>query len=168
MSQPTPSLPITTSQTIGPFPHEGWRWAFDAHDDTRAVQIRGRVVDGAGAPVDDALIEAWVPGATAGTVLPGLPGLFRTHAAEGGAFRLSLPKHGVAGEPAAYVTIFARGLTKHQFTAVFLADQADAPLLAQVPAERRATLVAKPGEGGGHVWDVFLQGPSETVFFDYS
>jgi protocatechuate 3,4-dioxygenase alpha subunit len=168
MPQATPSQPITTSQTIGPFPHEGWRWAFDAHDDARPVQIRGRVVDGAGQPVDDALIEAWVPGATTGEVLPGLPGLFRTHAVEDGAFRLSLPRHGVAGEPAAYVTVFARGLTKHQFTAVFIGDEVDPPLLAQVPAERRATLQARPADGGGFTWDLHLQGPDETVFFDFS
>lgn len=167
MNAPVPTPGLTASQTIGPFPHEGWRWAFDPHDDARPVQIRGRVFDGAGDPVDDAVLEAWVPGATSGTVLPGLPGLFRTHAGEGGSFRLCLPRHGVAGEPAAYVTVFARGLTVHQFTAVFLGDELDPPLLAQVPEARRATVQARPADGGGFTWDLHLQGPDETVFFDF-
>jgi protocatechuate 3,4-dioxygenase beta subunit len=47
-----------------------------------------------------------------------------------------------AGKPVAYVTVFARGLVKHQFTAVFLEDDpalAQSALLEQVPADRRHT-----------------------------
>lgn len=168
MSQTTSTLPITSSQTIGPFPHEGWRWAFDVGSETRPVQIAGRVFDGDGQPVSDAVLEAWLPGGAAGAALPGLPGLYRTHTADDGSFRLSLPHHGMANEPACYLTVFARGLLNHQFSAVFLADDTDSPLLRQVPAERRSTLVARPGEAGVHAWDLHLQGPSETVFFDFS
>ena len=168
MPPTTPPLPITSSQTIGPFPHEGWRWAFDAGSPERPVQIAGRVLDGDGQPVSDAVLEAWVPGAAAGAPTPGLPGLYRTHTGDDGRFRLSLPHHGLAHEPACYLVVFARGLLKHQFSAVFLAHDAEAPLLHQVPAERRATLVARPADGGAHAWDLHLQGPAETVFFDFT
>jgi protocatechuate 3,4-dioxygenase alpha subunit len=84
-----------------------------------------------------------------------------------------LPRAALAGDgtPLAYVTLFARGLLKHQFCAVFLEDDpglGDSALLRQVPAERRATLVAKrtdtPDE---YRWDLWLQSARETVFFDY-
>ncbi|MET0350483.1 MAG: protocatechuate 3,4-dioxygenase [Rhizobacter sp.] len=168
MSQPTPAQPITTSQTIGPFPHEGWRWAFDAGRQDLPVQVTGRVFDGDGNPVSDAVLEAWLPGTAAGFALEGLPGLYRTHTQDDGTFRFSLPSHGVAGEPDFYLVVFARGLVKHQFSAVYLKDNPDAPLLKQVPAERRATLIAKPGPDGTFQWDLHLQGPAETVFFDFT
>ena len=159
-------MTITTSQTIGPFPHEGWRWAFDEAS-AGSLRITGRVFDGAGEPVVDAILEAWAPGAPG--PVDGLPGLRRVPTNEHGEFTLALPARPAPGEPAAYVTLFARGVLKHQFTAVFLADDAalpDSALLAQVDTERRATLIAQPASGG-HRWDVHLQGPQETVFFDY-
>ena len=164
--------PITTAQTIGPFPHEGWRWAFESAAPQagmgQAVSIVGTVFDGAGEPVGDAMLEAWSPAAAEAEATQPMPGFRRVPSDERGEFRFELPRAG-AGAPLAYVTLFARGLLKHQFSAVFLEDAAaDAALLAQVPAERRATLVARrtatPGE---YRWDVRLQGEAETVFFDY-
>lgn len=149
---------ITPSQTLGPFPHEGWRWAFDAGDGP--VVLRGQVLDGEGQPVPDAMIEAWAPA--------GRPRLLRVPSGEQGEFAFALPA-APAGEPLAYVTVFARGLLKHQFTAVFPADAAGlarAPLLVQVPAERRATLFAQPAGERAYLWDIRLQGPQETVFLD--
>jgi protocatechuate 3,4-dioxygenase alpha subunit len=165
---------ITTAQTIGPFPHEGWRWAFDAAQapaGARAIVIEGRVLDGDGNPVSDALIEGWSPSAGAGSVA-GLPGLRRAAAGERGEFRFVVPRpsDGLHGEPLLYVTLFARGLLKHQFSAVFLADDpalADAPLLRQVPGERQDTLVAHPAGEGTYLWDIHLQGERETVFLDF-
>lgn len=170
---------LTTSQTIGPFPHEGWRWAFAeagiAPSAAPAVRIRGQVLDGDGAPVSDAMLEAWVPNAAASPV-PGLAGLHRVPTDDEGrfAFKLPAPQAGPeAGEPLALVTVFARGVLKHQFTAVFLADDPKidtAPLLQQVPAIRRATLLARPDGDGGYRWDLRLQSAEpaqETVFFDY-
>jgi protocatechuate 3,4-dioxygenase alpha subunit len=70
-----------------------------------------------------------------------------------------------------YVTVFARGLVLHQFTAVFLEDDAglaQSAILNQVPEARRATLLARrTGEGQYH-WDIRMQGEAETVFFDYT
>ena len=169
--------PITSSQTIGPFPHEGWRWAFElgapAADAGHTVSIVGAVHDGDGAPVSDAMLEAWSPGAAALEGGLDLPGFRRVPSGDRGEFRLELPRAALAGDgtPLAYVTLFARGLLKHQFCAVFLEDDpglGDSALLRQVPAERRATLVAKrTGTPDEYRWDLWLQSARETVFFDY-
>jgi protocatechuate 3,4-dioxygenase alpha subunit len=162
--------PITAAQTIGPFPHEGWRWAFDAAPPAgEAATITGRVLDGAGAPINDAVVEAWSPAAGLAEDERALPGFRRVPSGADGEFRFALPRPGERGAPLAYVTLFARGLLKHQFCAVFLEDALEgSALLGQVPAERRASLVARrtatPGE---YRWDIRLQGEAETVFFDY-
>jgi protocatechuate 3,4-dioxygenase alpha subunit len=68
------------------------------------------------------------------------------------------------------ITVFARGLVKHQFCAVFLADDtglADSAILNQVPAERRATLIARKLAEREYRWDIWMQTDKETVFFDY-
>ena len=73
-------------------------------------------------------------------------------------------------EPLMYVTVFARGLVKHQFTAVFLEDDsalAQSAILNQVPAPRRATLLARKVAAGEYRWDIWMQSDKETVFFDY-
>ena len=167
---------ITTTQTIGPFPHEAWRWAVEASAGG-PLRIDGRLLDGAGQPIDDGWVEAFVPGA----------GLRRCASGAQGEFSLALPagaapgdparpraagepaRPAAAAEPAAWITVFARGLLKHQFSAVFLADAPGldaAPLLAQLPAERRATLIARR-DGDGYRWDIHLQGEHETVFLDF-
>ena len=167
---------ITTSQTIGPFSHEGWQWAVDgcASLSTTAptIVLEGVVYDGDGNPVDDAQIEAWLPQAAACESGQEIPGFRRTPTGPRGEFslRLSVPAR-PAGEPVAYVTVFARGLTRHQFTAVFLEDDpalAASGILEQVPAARRATLLARANGAGSYRWDIWLQTDKETVFFDYS
>ena len=168
---------ITTSQTIGPFSHEGWQWAVDACAAARletsapTIVVHGILYDGDGNPIDDAQIEAWLPEAAAAEGLQEIPGFRRTPTGKAGEFslRLSVPER-PAGEPVAYVTVFARGLTKHQFTAVFLEDDAtldQSAILAQVPAARRATLVARKDGEGAYRWDIWMQTAKETVFFDY-
>ncbi len=155
MNAPTPS------QTIGPFPHEGWRWAFDGGEGP--LVLDGRVLDGDGQPVGDAVVEVWTGGAAHRRFL-------RVPTDERGGFRLAFAARPAPGEPLAQVVVFARGLLRHQFTAVFLGDDADgiaaSPLLSQVPAARRSTLVASTGADGRYRWDLRLQGPQETVFFD--
>lgn len=160
----------TPSQTIGPFPHEGWRWAFDDPAADGALVLEGRVLDGDGAPVDDALIEAWQPGVPTESVAA-LTGWHRVATDAEGRFRLALAARPAAGEPAAHLVLFARGLLTHCCSAVFLGDDpalADAPLLAQVPADRRATLAAEPVAPRRYRWDWRLQGTAETVCFDFA
>ena len=174
------TLLISPSQTIGPFSHEGWRWAVGASDDCAAalagaatLVLAGTVRDGAGNVVDDAMIECWSPaGAALEGALP-LPGFRRTPTDVEGRyqFTLSRPAALPPGEPLAYITVFARGLVLHQFSAVFLEDDAGlarSEILAQVPEARRATLIARKTATAAYAWDIQMQGPNETVFFDYA
>jgi len=163
---------ITTSQTIGPFPHEAWAWGVQATESAPAaatVVIHGRLLDGTGAPINDGWIEAFSPEESGGTI----PGFRRVPSGEDGSFRLQLAPP-VPGQPAGWIAVFARGLLLHQFTAVFLGDDAALAgnaLLAQVPAERRATLIAAKQADGSYRWDIRLQAPApadETVFFDFA
>jgi protocatechuate 3,4-dioxygenase alpha subunit len=167
---------ITTSQTIGPFSHEAWQWAVDATStlETSAptVTIKGVIYDGDGKAIDDAMIEAWLPDGAAAETAQAVPGFRRVPSGADGGFsmRVSMPKPATAGEPAMFVTVFARGLVKHQFTAVFLEDDtglAGSAILNQVPAERRATLIARKEADGQYRWDIWMQTDKETVFFDY-
>lgn len=167
---------ITTSQTIGPFSHEAWRWACDATasvDSTApTLTIRGVIRDGDGRPIDDAMLEAWAPAAPEPEKAHAIPGFRRIASGLDGGFHftLSAAPQG-AGQPVAYVTVFARGLGKHQFTAVFLEDDASlaqSAILEQVPAARRATLIARKTGDAAYAWDVSMQGEQETVFFDYT
>jgi len=169
---------ITTSQTIGPFSHEGWQWAVDFCAPARlqtgapAIVLHGSVFDGDGNPIDDAQIEAWLPQAAQMEASQEIPGFRRVPTGKSGefAFHLSTPTS-PAGEPVAYVAVFARGLTKHQFTAVFLEDDlalGESAILAQVPAARRDTLIARKDGDGRYRWDIWMQTDKETVFFDYA
>jgi protocatechuate 3,4-dioxygenase alpha subunit len=169
---------ITTSQTIGPFSHEAWQWAVDActpsnvKSSAPTITISGVIYDGNGAPINDAQIEAWTPSADDAESQHAIPGFRRVPSGEAGEFSMCISQSEAAtrGEPVMYVTVFARGLVKHQFTAVFLEDDsglAQSAILGQVPVARRATLLArKTGENAYH-WDIWLQTEKETVFFDY-
>jgi protocatechuate 3,4-dioxygenase, alpha subunit len=172
------TLPITTTQTVGPFFHEAWRWASDATaaqpHGAGAITIRGIIRDGDGVAINDAVIEAWLPDVAPAEQQQPLPGFRRVPSNEDGVFQITLPRPAAAaaaGTPALYVTVFARGLVKHQFSAVFLEDDAGlegSPFLNQVPAARRATLVARRTGQDAYAWDIHMQGEHETVFFDYA
>jgi protocatechuate 3,4-dioxygenase alpha subunit len=169
---------ITTSQTIGPFSHEAWQWAVDActpsnlKSSAPAITISGVIYDGNGAPINDAQIEAWTPAGAAHELEHAIPGFRRVPSGEAGEFTLcvSQPEAATRGEPVMYVTVFARGLVKHQFTAVFLEDDSGLPqsaILNQVPEARRATLLARKTGENAYRWDIWMQTEKETVFFDY-
>jgi protocatechuate 3,4-dioxygenase alpha subunit len=169
---------ITTSQTIGPFSHEAWDWAVTATQESAlrssadTYVVRGVIYDGDGTPISDAMIEAWLPDGAPYEAQQAIPGFRRVPSDDAGRFalRISRPVQPTPGEPAAYITVFARGLVKHQFTAVFLGDDISlntSAILDQVPTARRATLVATAQTDGSYVWDIHLQGNKETVFFDY-
>jgi protocatechuate 3,4-dioxygenase alpha subunit len=168
---------ITTSQTIGPFSHEAWQWAADAgmpaHLKTaeHTIQVSGCIYDGDGNPINDAQVEAWTPEGAGLETEQLIPGFRRMPSGADGEFsmRIPAPKPG-CGEPLAYITVFARGLVKHQFTAVFAEDDAglaQSTILNQVPQARRALLVARRSSDGDYRWDIRMQGEHETPFFDY-
>lgn len=175
----------TPSQTIGPFFHVGLKWeggekvAFAIPGER--IVLTGRVFDGAGNPVADALIETWqagpdgkVPGA--GTV-PKPSGYSRVATDGEGRYTIEtlMPGAcaGAGGEklpPQVHVTIFARGLLKAVRTRVFLAD-ADTVRndpLARAAGPRVATLMAVPDAKapGTWRWDIRLQGKDETAFIE--
>ncbi|HEX6493749.1 MAG TPA: protocatechuate 3,4-dioxygenase subunit alpha [Candidatus Dormibacteraeota bacterium] len=135
-----------------------------------AVRIHGRVLDGAGEPVTDALVETWQDGPVAGAFGQCATG------ADGGFVittrkprRLPAPGGGVEA-PHLEVSVFARGLLNRLVTRVHFPDEEEAnaadPVLRSIPdPARRATLVAVP-EGGGLRFDIHLQGDDETVFLE--
>jgi protocatechuate 3,4-dioxygenase, alpha subunit len=181
-------LPETPSQTIGPFFAVGLPWP-DGPDvvpagTPGAVLIGGQVVDGAGDPVPDALVETWQadpdgrfahPDDPSGPATSGFRGFGRclTDAEGRWAIRtikpgpLPVPGGGVEA-PHLNLSVFARGLLNRLVTRVYFPDEAGAnaadPLLASIadPAVR-ARLVAV-ADGDGLRFDIHLQGTQETPF----
>jgi len=175
------TLVPTASQTVGPFVHIGMATLYrdclaPPGTDGERVTIEGRVLDGDGQPVTDAVIEIWQAdphGHYTGTAFHG----FGRVATDGsGSFRLTTVKPGsVPGAdgtiqaPHLLIAVFARGLLKHVVTRMYFPDEpgnASDPVLALVPANRRPTLIARSRAAGVLAWDVVLQGQDETVFFD--
>jgi protocatechuate 3,4-dioxygenase, alpha subunit len=150
MSNNAAMRPVPT-QTIGPYPHEAWSWTAKQLSSVVGVPITGQIFDGAGAPVNDGWIEAWCPATKQWQRCP---------TGDQGEFRIELP----TGQQQLMITVFGRGITRQLFTLVAISG--DASILAKVPADKRASLIAK-SESIGYRWDVHLQGAHETVFFDF-
>jgi protocatechuate 3,4-dioxygenase alpha subunit len=179
------TLPQTPSQTIGPFFTVGLAWPdgpdLVADGVPGAVRVGGRVLDGAGAPVPDALVETWQADPAGRFAHPGEPGAggFRgfgrcpTDAQGRWAVRTlkpgPLPTAGGRLEaPHLDVSVFARGLLGRLVTRIYFPDEAEAnaadPLLASIPdPAARDRLVATP-DGDGLRFDIHLQGDQETPF----
>ena len=184
----SPRLRQTPSQTVGPFfgyalPFDGGPHLVPAQH-PRAVRLHGVVLDGAGEPVPDALLELWQPAGSGNVVHePGsrdrghgvFTGFGRAATAVDGSYEfITLLPGGVPPSTArvATVTVFGRGLlhprfTRADFVGLDEADPADA-LLARLPPERRSTLLAREHAAGSFRFDLHLQGQDETVFLDYS
>lgn len=170
----------TASQTVGPFFHVGMDGLYvcDLAGNAAGEKfvIRGRVLDGDGKPVGDALIELWQAGPDGRFAQPGFAGFGRLATDAEGAFRFVTLKPGAVtgadGKPQAphiAVHVFMRGLLRQLVTRIYFpgepANATDA-VLGLVPADRRATLVARQVEQGALEWNVILQGGDETVFFE--
>ena len=144
----------TPSQTVGPYYSIGLCRTTDNVVDPDGVRISGMLLDGAGEPIPDGLIEVWSVTARAW-------GRCGTH--PDGRFEFVLPR-----APHYEVYVFARGLLKHQLTRLYFPDEPDAnaadPVLASLAPEERATLVAE-ADGDGLRFDIRMQGESQTVFF---
>jgi protocatechuate 3,4-dioxygenase alpha subunit len=162
------------------------------------IEVSGRVLDAHGAPVPDALLELWQAdasgayrGATAGrdVSLDALDAAFfgfgRAATAEDGAFCFRTLRPGrvlfAAGRPELQAPhlalgVLGRGLLKRLVTRIYFDDEpsnAQDPILARVPAQRRATLIAARidalagGATARYRFDIRLQGEHETVFFEW-
>lgn len=200
MLHPIPTLRESPSQTAGPYVHIGMTPNFcdirgvypedlgatmltDATEGER-VEIAGRVMDGDGAPVIDAVIEIWQADSA---------GVYRTRARAGeftgwgrqpmneaGAYSFKTIKPGrVAGPdgtpmaPHISLWVVARGINIGLQTRLYFEDEAEANatdwVLNRIPnPARRKTLIARKeaGEVPRYVLDIRLQGENETVFFD--
>jgi protocatechuate 3,4-dioxygenase alpha subunit len=166
---------LTPAQTVGPFFAIGLPWedgpTVVARDAEGAIALRGRVLDGAGDPVPDALVETWQADQE-GRFGTGFRGFGRCPTGPEGEWEIVTLKPGcVDGQaPHVAVSVFARGLLHRVVTRIYFGDEAAAnasdPLLSRLDEARRATLIAEP-EDGGYRFDVHLQGPDETVFFTF-
>lgn len=193
----------TPSQTVGPYfaicltpeawGREGIAGNRLARPETPGehIRIEGRLIDGAGAPVEDALIEAWQANAAgryrhpADTredvpLDPGFTGFGRCRTDGEGRFEFATVKPGrVPGRgnavqaPHVNLIVQARGMLTHAFTRLYFSDEAQAnaedPMLGLVEEGRRGTLIAERREtenGSVYRFDIVLQGEGETVFFD--
>jgi protocatechuate 3,4-dioxygenase alpha subunit len=190
----------TPSQTVGPFfayaltPEQyGYDFASIAggvlaEGDVpgERIRIEGRVLDGKGDVVPDAMIEIWQADGQGRYAHPADPrgsnialkgfGRVGTGTDPESRFIFDTIKPGpVDGQQAPHINVivFMRGLLLHAYTRIYFSDEAEAnardPVLASVPAERRRTLIAiRDEKSGGAIYrlDIHMQGPSETVFFD--
>lgn len=189
---------LTPSQTVGPFfaylltPGD-----YDAASEIfgsdltgpdsagQRIRLEGRVLDGDGQPVADAMLEIWQAdgngryGGTQAVANTSWKGFGRTEVDADGCFSFSTimpgPVPGPEGrEQAPHVNlgIFARGLLNRLFTRIYFEGESRNdldPILALVPADRRGTLIAsrlRSGEEPVFTFTIRLQGERETVFFE--
>lgn len=204
----------TPSQTVGPFFHYGlpWKggadlvgksdmgarpdlfdeahWVLNLSSPTgtpagEVIELSGRVTDGAGAPVPDAMIEIWQANAAGRyrslddprdqvPLDPHFVGFGRSSCDIDGVFRFRtvMPGRvpgpdGTLQAPHLAVSVFGRGIIKRLATRIYFEGTdgiEDDPILSLVPADRQDTLLAKR-QSEGWRWDIVLQGAGETVFF---
>lgn len=187
------TLRATTSQTVGPFFTIGLtrmnrsELAGPGVSGER-VTIEGRVADGDGVPVPDAVIEIWQANSFGKYAHPedlqdkpieaGFWGYGRVPTDELGRFSFTTIKPGAVPGPDGKmqaphlaVSVFMRGLLKRLVTRIYFPDEAGNDgdfVLSLVEPARRGTLIARAvaGRAGVLEWNVVMQGEGETVFFD--
>lgn len=180
-------LPLTPSQTVGPFFSHALPWpdgpCVVEPGTAGAFWLRGRVLDGAGEPVPDALVESWQADPAGRFNHPEDPrgasvdfrGFGRCPTDEDGRWAILTVRPGRVPAPDGRLqaphldlSVFARGLLDRVVTRVYLPDAPEAntedPVLAGIAEARRATLIASPS-ADGYTFDIRLQGDDETVFF---
>jgi protocatechuate 3,4-dioxygenase, alpha subunit len=191
---------ITPSQTVGPFFHysltpKAYGYAEIVTNDLltedaagERIRIEGRVFDGDGQPVTDAMIEIWQADGEGRYASPAdgrarpntrFKGFGRSDCDGEGRYGFTTVKPGLVpgpngGTQAPHINVgvFARGLLNRLFTRIYFEGEAgntSDPILALVPEDARATLIARrTGQGGEptYTFDIHLQGKNETVFFD--
>ncbi|MCS3806005.1 protocatechuate 3,4-dioxygenase alpha subunit [Chromobacterium alkanivorans] len=197
---PQAALRETASQTAGPYVHIGLapqQAGFDVYRNPigaslladglegQPIVLSGQVLDGAGAPVRDALLEIWqadAHGRYAGPEAAGFRGWARACTDfDKGRYRIDTIKPGrVMGRdgrwmaPHINVWLVARGINLGLHTRIYFADEAEAnaadPVLSLIDGEGRLqTLLALPesaSDGLAYRFDIRLQGEGETVFFE--
>ena len=167
--------PQTPSQTIGPYfayglTAEQYGYPFTQvitaknANKTNKIVIEGQVFDGKGVAIPDVMIELWHP--DIGLLRLGTgsnpDSIFR--------FETSKPAAKKGQAPHFAVAIFMRGLLSHVFTRLYFGDEvvanAQDEVLAQIPSELRATIIAQAAQGNIYRFNIHMQGEHETVFID--
>jgi protocatechuate 3,4-dioxygenase alpha subunit len=176
------ALGPTPSQTAGPFLSIGLLGRIGpeliAPGSPEAIRVEGLVLDGAGEPVADALVELWQADAQGryrgGDA--GFSGFGRSDTVADGRFgfvtlkpgRVAAPGGGLQA-PHLNLGIFARGLLKRLCTRMYFPDEPEAnaldPTLCALEPGARARLLAVPQPDGSLRFDIRLQGGDQTVFF---
>ncbi len=185
----TTDLGRTPSQTVGPYFREGLVVAGGDHvvpaGHPDATWLVGRVVDGAGEPVGDALVEVWQLDPAGDDAhrsdLVGFTGLGRVAVEPDGSYRIRVVEppvtttlDGVRQAPHLDLVLHARGLMRHLVTRAYVLPvqpgaaaslRAVDPVLSGLGPDRQDRLLARR-ENGGLRFDIHLQGEHETPFFD--
>ena len=183
---------LTPSQTAGPYLRIGLLGGpissqLVDESDPRAIRVSGVLLDGAGEPVPDGLIEIWQANPAGRYAHPadhreeipleaGFTGFGRSGTEDAGRFEFVTVKPGrvpwVDGRlqaPHLLVGVFARGLLKRVATRMYFPDEdvanTEDPVLLGLEPEERASLVARTEEDGALRFDILLQGPGQTTFF---
>ena len=182
----------TPSQTVGPFFSIGLdplcvENLANTGVSGERLSIAGRVLDGDGNPVPDAVLEIWQanghgkyahPEDTQSKPQePGFTGFGRIPTNDAGEFRFTTIKPGAVPGPDGnlqaphlLVSVFMRGLLNRLVTRIYFPDEPaneDDFVLRLIHPQRRATLIAEKTETANELlWNVILQGSGETVFLD--
>jgi protocatechuate 3,4-dioxygenase alpha subunit len=200
---------ITPSQTVGPFfaygltpkgrcewdPNGSYSWKETIGADLmtpdatgQKIRIEGRITDGDGLPINDAMLEIWQADAQGRYAHPAdsrarpntkFKGFGRSATGKDGVYSFDTVKPGPVPGPdgnsqAPHIVfcIFSRGMLRQVYTRLYFADEAANgadPILGLVPADRRGTLLAHKEMRGDlpvYRFDIRVQGDNETVFFD--
>ena len=188
----TPSQTVGPFYAYGLTPNGKYAWndAFTSNLLTPDVtgdkiRIEGVIYDGDGKVVPDAVLEIWQADAQGRFADPqdtrGLPnssfkGFGRSGTTDAGEYSFDTIKPGavpgIDGKeqaPHIVMAVFGRGMTMQSMTRIYFEDEAataDDAVMNLVPADRRATIIAKKTALGVYRFDIHLQGANETVFFD--
>jgi protocatechuate 3,4-dioxygenase alpha subunit len=191
MTETGAALGLTPSQTVGPYLSIGLLGGpigprLVEAGDPRAIVLSGLLLDGAGDPVPDGLVEVWQANAAGRYAHPadtrdelpledGFTGFARSGTIDGGRFELVIVKpgrvpwpEGGLQAPHLAISVFARGMLKHAVTRMYFPDEAEAnatdPVLTRLEESQRNSLTART-VASGLQFDIVLQGPGQTTFF---
>ena len=181
---------LTPFNTVGPFFKLMLRDVAEGTatlvtDATRGdrISIEGRLLDGAGQPILDGLIEIWQADAEGryrhpedprhDAVDPAFAGYGRVSTGVAGTFTFHTIRPGLVSRrdqaPHVLVSVLARGIMNRCWTRLYFEEEdlnRTDPILAMVPADRRDTLLSRKLADGRYRFDIVLQGERETVFFE--